>query len=161
MSRGSPLAHPSGRPCHSLPPSLGRVIRTGVPPLHYETRQGSVWEVHTHTQTHRHTRTHKAPCNLCSHLAELQPASLSLRMHSAELARPPWAQGWGFSETGLCPSLPLFQASLPLSFFPPTLHPPILLPPLSFHPFPPPQPRGTDRVTGVPWKEGPSPALSG
>lgn len=57
----------------------------------------------------------------------------------------------------------LFLSSRLLSlslFLPPTLHPPILLPPLSFHPFSPHQPRGTDRVTGVPWKEGPSPALS-
>lgn len=143
MSWGGPLAHPSGQPCRALPPRLGWVMRTGVPPLHYEAHQGSVWEVHTHTQTHRRTRTHKAPCNLCSHSADLQPASLSLRMHSAELARPLWAQGWGFSEIGLCPSLRLFQASLPLfsPSHPPPSHPPPtpLLPPLL--PRPPPTQR--------------------
>ena len=118
--RQSSLSLPPCLPCRSSSRRVwARVVRMGVPPLHYEARQGRVWEVHTHAHAHRHTRTH-TKLRVISAGTRRSPRwpLLSLRMHSASLqGGPPWAPGWGCSERGLCPSLPLFQAAL--SLFPP------------------------------------------
>ena len=159
--RQSSLSLPPCLPCRSSSRRVwARVVRMGVPPLHDEARQGRVWEVHTHAHAHRHTRTH-TKLRVISAGTRRSPRRplLSLRMHSASLqGGPPWAPGWGCSERGLCPSLPLFQAAL---FFPPhALQSHTLLPFLSIHPFSPITPEAQIVLLGFPRKRGPSPARS-
>lgn len=103
-----------------LPESMGSGGKDGgtSPSLRGTPGQG-VGSPHTRTRTQAHSRTH-TKLRVISAGTRRSPRwpLLRLRMHSASLqGGPPWAPGWGCSERGLCPSLPLFQAAL--SLFPP------------------------------------------
>lgn len=144
-----------------LPESLGWGGKDGgTSPSRRGTPGQDVGSAHTRTRTQAHSHTHKARVISAGARRSPRRPLLSLRMHRASLqGGPPWAPGWGCSERGLCPSLPLFQAAL--SFFPPhALQPHTLLPFLSIHPFSPINPEAQIVLLGFPRKRGPSPARS-
>ena len=134
-----------------LPESLGSGGKDGgTSPSRRGTPGQGVGSAHTRTRTQAHSHTHKAPCNLCGHSAEPPPAPAQPENAQRKLARRPSLGSWlGLLWTRALP----FSASLSgCSLFfppsrPPTSHPPPipLHPPLLLH-----QPRGADRVTGVP-----------